>query len=73
MLGKVPFELPLSRSLYFVEIPNVQPSKNKRSMTFFWQEKLFSFLMRNYSANLNIEFFKLPYNNTVALGAYFKI
>ncbi|RYW69663.1 hypothetical protein D7291_12225, partial [Legionella pneumophila] len=55
---------------FMVEIPNIMASKEKRSLSFYWQEKLFAFLMRNYSANLNIEFYKLPYNRTIAIGTY---
>jgi KUP system potassium uptake protein len=66
----LPFKLNIDHATYMVEIPNVMASKSKKSLTFFWQEKLFAFLIRNYSANLNIEFFKLPYNRTIAIGTY---
>lgn len=66
----LPFKLNIDHATYMVEIPNVMASKSKKSLTFFWQEKLFVFLIRNYSANLNIEFFKLPYNRTIAIGTY---
>ncbi|MGQ3892082.1 potassium transporter Kup [Legionella sp. CNM-4043-24] len=66
----LPFELQLDRATYLVEIPNIMASKTKKTLTFYWQEKLFVFLMRNYSANLNIEFYKLPHNRTIAIGTY---
>lgn len=66
----LPFKLNVDNATYMVEIPNVMASKSKQSLTFFWQERLFAFLMRNYSANLNIEFYKLPYNRTIAIGTY---
>lgn len=66
----LPFKLNIDHATYMVEIPNIMASKSKRSFSFFWQEKLFAFLMRNYSANLNIEFYKLPYNRTIAIGTY---
>lgn len=66
-----PFKLNINRATYMVEIPNIMASKTQKSLTFFWQEKLFAFLMRNYSANLNIEFYKLPFNRTIAIGTYF--
>jgi KUP system potassium uptake protein len=66
----LPFKLNVDHATYMVEIPNVMASKNQKSLGFFWQEKLFAFLMRNYSANLNIEFYKLPYNRTIAIGTY---
>ncbi|MDP3268825.1 MAG: KUP/HAK/KT family potassium transporter [Legionella sp.] len=67
----LPFQLNIDRATYMVEIPNVMASKSRKSLNFFWQEKIFAFLMRNYSANLNIEFYKLPYNRTIAIGTYF--
>lgn len=66
----LPFELNIDHAMYMVEIPNIMASRKQQSVGFFWQEKLFAFLMRNYSANLNIEFYKLPYNRTVAIGTY---
>jgi KUP system potassium uptake protein len=67
----LPFAISIDHAAYMVEIPNIMASKSKKSLTFFWQEKLFAFLIRNYSANLNIEFYKLPYNRTIAIGTYF--
>lgn len=67
---RLPFKLNVDTATYMVEIPNIMASKSKRSLAFFWQERLFSFLMRNYSTNLNIEFYKLPYNRTIAIGTY---
>jgi len=66
----LPFEVNIDAATYLVEVPNVMASKQKRSLLFYWQEKLFAFLMRNYSANLNIEFYDLPYNRTIAIGSY---
>ncbi|STX44103.1 KUP system potassium uptake protein [Legionella donaldsonii] len=68
--GLLPFELNIDAATYLVEVPNVVASREKKTLMFFWQEKLFAFLMRNYSANLNIEFYKLPYNRTIAIGSY---
>lgn len=67
----LPFKLNIDRATYMVEIPNIMASKSKKSLTFFWQERLFAFLIRNYSANLNIEFYNLPYNRTIAIGTYY--
>lgn len=67
----LPFKLNIEHATYMVEIPNIMASKSKKSLTFFWQERLFAFLIRNYSANLNIEFYKLPYNRTIAIGTYY--
>lgn len=67
------FKLNVCSATYLVEIPNIVASHQKRTLTFHWQEKLFAFLIRNYSANLNIEFYKLPYARTVAIGSYWMI
>jgi len=67
----LPFTIDIDSAAYMVEIPNIMASKSKKSLAFHWQEKVFAFLIRNYSANLNIEFYKLPYNRTIAIGTYF--
>lgn len=67
----LPFTVETEHAAYMVEIPNIMASKTKKSLQFNWQEQLFAFLIRNYSANLNIEFYKLPYNRTIAIGTYF--
>lgn len=66
----IPFSLNMDLITYFIGVPNIVASLKKKTLPFFWQEKLFAFLMRNYSSNLNIEFYKLPYNKTVAIGTY---
>ncbi|MBN9231977.1 MAG: KUP/HAK/KT family potassium transporter [Legionella sp.] len=70
-LDLFPFKLNIDRATYMVEIPNIMASKKKKSLRFYWQERLFAFLVRNYSANLNIEFYELPYNRTMAIGTYY--
>lgn len=66
----LPFLINIDIATYIVEVPNVVASKRIRSFRFHFQEKIFAFLMRNYSANLNIEFYNLPYNRTIAIGTY---
>ncbi len=66
----LPFSIDVYTASYIVEVPNIVASRNQKSLSFYMQEKLFSFLMRNYSANLNIEFYNLPYNKTMAIGSY---
>ncbi|MDX2346937.1 MAG: KUP/HAK/KT family potassium transporter [Legionella sp.] len=66
----LPFEINVNKARYMIEIPNVLASRAKRTLWFYWQEKLFAFLVRNYSANFNIEFYQLPYDRTVAIGMY---
>ncbi len=68
--GLLPFSIKVETANYLMEVPNIVASRQKKTLWFFWQEKLFAFMSRNYSANLNIEFYQLPYNRTVALGAY---
>lgn len=67
------FDINVHVVTYLVEIPHIIATKDERSLPFFWQEKLFSFLIRNYSANLDIEFYNLPYNRSIAIGAYYEI
>lgn len=69
----LPFSIDIEKSTYLIEIPNVVPSHKKLNVFLYWQEKIFAFLVRNYSANLNIEFYQLPFNKTVAIGTYYVI
>lgn len=66
----LPFTVDVDKTIYFIDIPNIIASKTRQSLRFHWQEKLFAFLMRNYSAHLNIEFYQLPYNRTLGIGSY---
>lgn len=68
--GILPFKFSADKATYFVEIPNVVASPEKQTLWFYWQEKIFAFLMRNYSSNLNVEFFQLPHARTIAIGTY---
>ncbi|MBA2657845.1 MAG: KUP/HAK/KT family potassium transporter [Tatlockia sp.] len=69
----LPFSLNVEKATYLLEIPNVIASQKNKSLEFYWQEKVFAFLVRNYSTNINIEFYQLPYNRTMALGTYYVI
>lgn len=71
--GILPFEVQIEKATYLIEIPHVLATKKQKVLPFFWQEKIFAFLVRNYSANLNIEFYQLPYNRTMAVGTYYLI
>ena len=66
----LPFSVDVDTATYLVEMPTVTASKNYKTLRFYWEEKLFAFLMRNYSSNLNIEFYQLPTNRTIAIGTY---
>lgn len=63
-----PFELDLKSATYLVEITHISATERKATLQFYWQEKLFAFLMRN--STLDIEFYHLPYNRTIAIGSY---
>lgn len=69
-LHLLPFQLSIDVATYFVEMPNIVASKKRKSLLFYWQERLFAFLMRNYTSNLNIDFYQLPHNRTIAIGTY---
>lgn len=66
----LPFPLYVGAATYFVEVPNIIASTKIRTLMFNFQERLFVFLMRNYTANLNIEFYNLPFDRTIAIGTY---
>lgn len=66
----LPFEINVDAATYLVEIPHIVATKEKKNLFLFWQHEMFTFLMRNYSANLNIEFYQLPLNRTIAIGTY---
>ncbi|MCS5710624.1 KUP/HAK/KT family potassium transporter [Candidatus Berkiella aquae] len=63
-----PFELDLKSVSYLVEITQISATQRKSTLPFYWQEKLFAFLMRN--STHDIEFYHLPYNRTIAIGSY---
>lgn len=67
------FPIDVDTAIYMLEIPNVVASRELKTLWFFWQEKLFAFLVRNYSANLNIDFYRLPFDRTIAIGTYYMI
>lgn len=72
-LGILPFPIDTKTATYFIEISNVVVSREQANMPFFWQETLFSFLVRSYSSNLNIDFYHLPYDRTIGIGTYYMI
>jgi len=65
------FPLVIEKMIFLVELAHVTATKRKATLMFFWQEQLFAFLIRN-SAH-DIEFFKLPYDRTIAIGTYCEI
>ena len=71
--GILPFSINIETATYFIEVSNVVASREHTTMKFFWQKKLFTYLVRNDSTDLNIEFYQLPYDRTVGIGAYYMI
>src|SRR3990167_8476850 len=65
-----PFPVDIEQATYLIETPNVIASQERSSLWFFEQERLFTFLMRNYSATVNIEFYHLPFTRTISIGTY---
>lgn len=72
-MNLLPFEIDIDNVTYFLEVPNIIASSQNKTHGMLWQKKLFVFLARNYSANLNIEFYQLPYEKTMAIGGYCSI
>ena len=70
-MGVFPFYLNFEKASFLVEIINIATRRKKHSNLFYWQKKLFSFLLRNSA--LDIEFYRLPYNRTMAIGVYYDI
>jgi KUP system potassium uptake protein len=66
-----PISIDLTKIIYLIENTQILTTTKKATLPFFWQEKLFAFLLRN--SNLNIEFYELPHDHTVAIGCYFEI
>lgn len=67
----LPFDLDLKKLSYFVEIVFVEATKNKTKIIWNWQKILFSLMLRN--ALYNIQFYKLPFDKTIAIGNYYYI
>jgi KUP system potassium uptake protein len=66
-----PFALDVINATFLVEMINIVMTKKRYPRLFHWQKKLFIYLLRNSS--LDIEFFRLPYDRTIAIGTYCKI
>jgi KUP system potassium uptake protein len=67
----LPFSLDPTKTIYFVEAINIAVKKKKYRHFYYWQKKLFYFLLRN--AELDTSFFKLPNNKTISIGTYCEI
>lgn len=70
-LKRFPFEIDLNKATYMMEAINIAELKKKPLNFYPWQRKLFRFLLRN--STLGVEFYKLPYQRTIAIGSYIEI
>lgn len=66
-----PFTLDVSKATFLVEDINIFMTKKKFPRMFYWQKRLFSILLRN--STIDIDFFRLPYSRTIAIGTYCEI
>jgi KUP system potassium uptake protein len=64
-------ELNFYQATYLVEFSNISPTRRRSTLHFYWQEKLFAYLMRN--SELDVEFYRLPYGRSIAIGCYIEI
>jgi KUP system potassium uptake protein len=71
--GLLPFAVDIEAAMYFIDIPYVLSSRHHSVFWLWGQAQLFAFLVKHYSASLNIQFYQLPFNRTVALGTYYLV
>jgi KUP system potassium uptake protein len=68
----LPFDVDVQTLHYFIEGPTVVAARDDSHRLFFiLQKHIFAFLVRNYSAHINIAFYQLPYDRTIAIGSYY--
>ncbi len=67
---RLPFEINKNKLIYFIEIVFVEITKEKLKYMYQWQKHLFSLMIRNEVPD--IQFYRLPYNKTIALGTYYQ-
>lgn len=66
-----PINLEKKDIIYLIENTYLTITKKKATLKFFWQEKLFGFLLRN--SYLSSDFYELPRDKTIGIGCYFEI
>lgn len=64
----LPFAVEVERVSFLVEMSYISVIRQQKSFLRFCQEKLFAFLFRN--AGLDVGFYGLPFDRTIAVGAY---
>ncbi len=67
----LPFYLDLVNATYLIEMTLLVATPTKKTLKTFWQEKFFAFIIRN--SQYDIEFYRLPYDRTLAVGTYIEI
>ncbi|KTD18746.1 KUP system potassium uptake protein [Legionella lansingensis] len=65
----LPFSLDVDKATFLVERINI--TKKKRPRLFYWQKKMFVFLLNNSA--FDIDFFHLPHDRTITIGTYCEI
>ncbi len=66
-----PFPVDFHKATYLIEATNISPTRRRTNLPFFWQERLFAFLMR--INEIDVDFYHLPYSRSIAIGCYFEI
>ncbi|HAU1153181.1 TPA: KUP/HAK/KT family potassium transporter [Legionella pneumophila] len=67
----LPFEIIKNKLIYFIEIVFVEMTRERLKHMYLWQKYLFSLMIRN--AVPDIQFYRLPYNKTIAIGTYYQL
>jgi len=67
-MNVIPLSIDPNKLTYFVEIINIDHVKTNYFHISYWKKRVFAFLLRN--ALVDIKFYGLPYNRTIALGSY---
>ncbi|KTD67457.1 Kup system potassium uptake protein [Legionella steelei] len=67
---QLPFAINRNQLNYFIEIVFVEMTRERAKDIWLWQKHLFSLMLR--TAVPDIQFYRLPYNKTIALGTYYQ-
>jgi len=67
----LPFEIIKNKLIYFLEVVFVEMTKERLRHMYLWQKHLFSLMIRN--AVPDIQFYRLPYNKTIAIGTFYQL
>lgn len=67
----LPFDIIKNKLIYFIEIVFVEMTRERQKHMYLWQKHFFSLMIRN--AVPDIQFYRLPYNKTIAIGTYYQL